>query len=49
MSMSTTNGLSAADVAAVVDGRNGGYNDGFAKHYGSADIGFRSKYYDRSP
>lgn len=28
MSMSTTNGLTAADVAAVVDGRNGGYNDG---------------------
>lgn len=36
MSMSTTNGLSAADVAAVVDGRNGGYNDGFGFGGGNA-------------
>lgn len=65
MSMSNGTGLTAADVAAVVDNNRGTYaNDGFGfgggnagllpdthstKHYGSADIGFRSKYYDRSP
>lgn len=36
MSMGTGTGLSAADVAAVVDGRNGGYNDGFGFGGGSA-------------
>lgn len=32
MSMSTTNGLSTADVAAVVDGRNGGHDGGYSGH-----------------
>ena len=36
MSMGTGTGLSAADVAAVVDGRNGGYNDGLGIGGGSA-------------
>lgn len=36
MSMGTGTGLSAADVAAVVDGRNGGYNDGFGFGGGNA-------------